>query len=463
MGEQVQSPGQAALTARLGALEDKALRGGRRSRAAAIRIANERAAPTGIRALATSTVSDWFHGRTPPDDFERLWALVEVLEEWAGAPDRTTPQGNARWLARRQLWAELWQQAQPHHDEKKDEPVAPQHRSMAHLLDFSGYLEQKRRNFSGRQWLFASVRSWVLESAERALLITGDPGVGKSAFMAELVRRTPQDELLGFHFCTAEDRGTLDPAAFVTRLSAMIADRLPAYAELLNLPQHHHLLRADAVARDPGHALDQGIIALLRQLAATVKRLILLDGLDEALSVGETRDSILTLLASRLDRFPEWIKIVMTARPNPQVLVRLGEFRVVRIDAQQTENLSDVRELVANQLSAPQWRARLEAAGMSAEDAQQRLTTDGRGNFLYVTMVLKSIELGRYGLSDLGDLPPGLAGIYQLFFERLFTCDGSYEPVRGLLEVMVAARSPLPTGILQATSGLEKSTACPRL
>ncbi|MFJ8606313.1 hypothetical protein ACIRH0_03865 [Streptomyces sp. NPDC093675] len=467
MGEQVQTPGQAALTAQLRALQAKALRGGRRSRAAAIRIVNERAGRTGIRPLATSTVSDWLHGRTPPDDFNRLWALVEVLEEWTGAADRTTSQGRVWWSARRQFWVELWRQAQPQPQpqpqpgRKKTEPISAQDRLISSQLDFSGYLEQKRRNFSGRQWLFSSVRAWALEQAESALLITGDPGVGKSAFMAELVRRTPGEELLGFHFCIAEDRSTLDPAVMVTHLSAMIAERLPAYRELLDLPQYRCLLQDDAVARDPGHALDQGIIALLRQLPVSTKRFIFLDGLDEALAEGETRNSILTLLASRLDRFPEWIRIIVAARPHPEVLVRLGEFRVVKIDAQQTENLSDVRELARNQLSAPQWRSRLDAAGMSVEEVLRRLTADDRGNFLYVTTVLKSIELGRYGLSDLGSLPPGLAGIYQMFFERLFTGHVTYERVRGLLEVMLAAQSALPLGILQATSGLEKSYELP--
>ncbi|MFI5628777.1 hypothetical protein ACIA8E_05225 [Streptomyces sp. NPDC051664] len=36
-------------------------------------------------------MNSWYTGRTPPDDFDRLRALVEVLPEWAGAPDRRPP------------------------------------------------------------------------------------------------------------------------------------------------------------------------------------------------------------------------------------------------------------------------------------------------------------------------------------------------------------------------------------
>lgn len=69
---------------------------------------------------------------------------------------------------------------------------------------------------------------------------------------------------------------------------------------------------------------------------------------------------------------------------------------------------------------------------------QERLTADDKGNFLYVTMMLKSIELDRHLLSELDEPPPGLSGAYREFFERIFSDARSYELVRGLLEVMVA-------------------------
>src|SRR5262249_44111053 len=55
-------------------------------------------------------------------------------------------------------------------------------------FDFADYLYIKRRDFCGREWLFEAIERWRTEPGRsRALLITGDPGVGKSAVVAQLV------------------------------------------------------------------------------------------------------------------------------------------------------------------------------------------------------------------------------------------------------------------------------------
>lgn len=336
-------------------------------------------------------------------------------------------------------------------------PVVPP--ETARPLDFSAIVEQKRRSFVGRQWLFDAYDSWHRGvPQERALLITGEPGIGKSAFMAELVNRTPHDELVAYHFCTVEDRGTLEPAAFVLHLAGMLAERLPSYAE--QAESVGELVRADVVERDPGHALDQRIIAVLRRLPDPGDRLIVIDGLDEALQLRDQRRNLLTLLAPRLDRFPEWIRVVLSARADPEVLARLGEVRNVRIDAGHVGNLNDVRELVDRRLASPQWRTRLAAAGLSADDIARRLISNSGGNLLYVTTVLRAVELDRYRLTEIGTLPPGLSGVYRLFFDRLFE-GRSYGETRGLLEVLVAAQAPLPAAIIGAASELDSEYELP--
>src|SRR5262249_10747224 len=58
-------------------------------------------------------------------------------------------------------------------------------------FDFTAYLESKRRHFVGREWLFDEIEHWRQRRRERALLVVGDPGIGKSALVAELVHRNP--------------------------------------------------------------------------------------------------------------------------------------------------------------------------------------------------------------------------------------------------------------------------------
>ena len=47
--------------------------------------------------------------------------------------------------------------------------------------DFAPLVPEKRRGFCGREWLFEAIERWRLLGNERMLLITGDPGAGKSA------------------------------------------------------------------------------------------------------------------------------------------------------------------------------------------------------------------------------------------------------------------------------------------
>jgi hypothetical protein len=53
--------------------------------------------------------------------------------------------------------------------------------------DFAPFLLEKRKHFTGRQWLFQQMDEWRCKETPPALLITGEPGIGKSAIVAALV------------------------------------------------------------------------------------------------------------------------------------------------------------------------------------------------------------------------------------------------------------------------------------
>ena len=56
----------------------------------------------------------------------------------------------------------------------------------------------------GRQWLFDAIEAWRTDpNRPRALLITGDPGIGKSAIVAQLVHLNPGGQVLAYHCCRA--------------------------------------------------------------------------------------------------------------------------------------------------------------------------------------------------------------------------------------------------------------------
>src|SRR5262249_43567728 len=68
-------------------------------------------------------------------------------------------------------------------------------------LDFRAERARLRQDFVGRAWLDAELRRWLGQGDGRVFLVTGDPGAGKSAYLAHVADRHP--EALAHHFCVA--------------------------------------------------------------------------------------------------------------------------------------------------------------------------------------------------------------------------------------------------------------------
>ncbi|MFO0119678.1 MAG: hypothetical protein ACK512_06205, partial [Cyanobium sp.] len=102
-------------------------------------------------------------------------------------------------------------------------------------LDFGPYRTFRRQGFVGRSWLFDEVRAWAMAEGAaagppRAQLIEAEYGVGKSAFLAELVdTRAAGIPVVAQHFCQFDAIATLAPGRFVSSIAAQLAAALPAY------------------------------------------------------------------------------------------------------------------------------------------------------------------------------------------------------------------------------------------
>ena len=222
--------------------------------------------------------------------------------------------------------------------------------------DFSAYMADKREVFEGRAWLFDEIAQWLAVGHSRALLIRADFGVGKSAIMAELVERNPGGCIAAWHFCQHDTQETLQPGGFVRSLAAQLATTVPGYKELIDADSALQE-RLDRALGDPGSALEGAVLAPLAQLIAPpAPRLLLVDALDESLELDaagpRSTGTIVSLLAAKAGRFPPWLRVLSTSRPNPQVLTPLGAFGMKEIDAESAGNQDDLRRYVLGSLRA---------------------------------------------------------------------------------------------------------------
>lgn len=55
-------------------------------------------------------------------------------------------------------------------------------------IAFTSDIARLTENFTGRQWVFDDIDRWLKESEERFFILTGEPGVGKSAIAALLTQ-----------------------------------------------------------------------------------------------------------------------------------------------------------------------------------------------------------------------------------------------------------------------------------
>ncbi|WP_392476494.1 hypothetical protein [Nostoc sp. C110] len=51
-------------------------------------------------------------------------------------------------------------------------------------ITFERDIERLTEGFTGREWIFKEIDRWLQQSNERFFILTGEPGVGKSAIVS---------------------------------------------------------------------------------------------------------------------------------------------------------------------------------------------------------------------------------------------------------------------------------------
>ena len=313
-------------------------------------------------------------------------------------------------------------------------------------LDFETYIQQKRKGFVGREWIFKKIIDQRKTGIPRILLISGDPGTGKTSLAAELVKR--DSSIIAHHFCQASDADTMTAGNFVRSLAAMLAENLPDYKE--RLQEDDDLLnvlkeKADSL---PGTAFNRAILKPLhsvRKPRKNKRKCIVIDAINEA------EEDLLDLLKEdRLCHLPDWIDVVLTSTPMSRLLKsQFSGIRRLDLGEATAENRLDIQAFLKQRVNESE----------QSEKLKEILLEKSSGNFLYAAQALKGIENGIYSLDRLEqDLPPGLNGLYEAYFRNAFGAGESslYRQINPLLELLCCAHEPLTIAEIEAALGLTK-------
>ena len=119
-------------------------------------------------------------------------------------------------------------------------------------FDFSAYIGDRTKDFTGREWLFEQIDSWLADpKGPPFCLISGPPGSGKSAFAGRLVQ--VHCNLTAHHFCIARDAATIDPTLFVRSLAKQLCS-IEGFATKI-LGTHIHVSAATEVRENYGEVV----------------------------------------------------------------------------------------------------------------------------------------------------------------------------------------------------------------
>ncbi|HSH74187.1 MAG TPA: toll/interleukin-1 receptor domain-containing protein, partial [Longimicrobiales bacterium] len=305
-------------------------------------------------------------------------------------------------------------------------------------LDFEADLARHLGSFSGRRWLEARVDRWLASrSGPRIFWLLGAPGIGKTSLAVNLCHRRSD----AFHMCVFGHEEKSDPRRAVLSIAYQLSTHLPEYAD--------RLARVDPekTSRNADTLFDDLILTpLARGLSPPNRNLLLvIDAIDEATT--GSRNELADLISRRVPQLPDWFRVFITSRPDPQVTVSLQGLQPMKLEPDSNLNLADIREF---------FDASLRDLGHGVSGPLiDRLVERSEGSFLYASLVLEALRDGEMDVSNLAEAPRGMAAWYQRAFQRRFPDIETYE--RDLLpciDVIIAQNSALPLSELEKALGV---------
>ncbi len=316
--------------------------------------------------------------RTNPD------ALIALYKEIPQA-DQSQPEPAQR-TTRPETFAIGWQQeARPS--------------LQRHFINYAAYIQDKTNGFVGREHVIDAFDQFLDGYTSGYFVVRGDPGIGKSAIAAELVRTRGYPH----HFNIAAE-GISGINQFRRNLAAQVIARYRL--DYLDLP---------ADVEQDNNFLKQ-IMAEAAVSAGESPVVLVVDALDEVSDEASGRANPLSLPRS----LPANVFILVTTRRTDSVLeIDVEHSQVLELEAGSAGNLQDIRAYIDAYARRPAMQKRLAAWRVDRDTFVEKLQVKSEGNFMYVRYVLPAIAAGKFTHGTVDELPRGLRRYYKRHWETM--------------------------------------------
>jgi len=286
-----------------------------------------------------------------------------------------------------------------------------------------GLVEDRTRGFVGRGVIRGRIDEILGSRSNESgyVVISGLPGVGKSALIAWLVKHR------GYvHHFNVEQMRMHTPKSFIGSVCAQLIDRykLP-YSKL------------PVGFEESGQFLGEVLQGVSDRLGESKRAVVAVDALDEVdESSYSPRENPLFLPPS----LPRGVYFIVTTRvPLEQLRLNASRLYPLELGHDSEENLNDVRLYVSEKLSDRGVREWMHKKDLGGEGFVELMVEKSDGNFMYLDHVLPAIAAGDFEDFDVQNLPKGLKAYYRCHWEQMRLGDPTFDRLRGRIVCMVAA------------------------
>jgi hypothetical protein len=317
----------------------------------------------------------------------------------------------------------------------------PAHARLARRhVSFVSLIADKTEGFVGRQFVFDALDDFVQHNKSGYFIIQGEPGIGKTALLAQLVKTRGY----AHHFNVAP-QNIRTPRQFLANACAQIIARYDLSHEFL----------PDGATEDSSF-----LVQCLEEATNKPENrpvVLAVDAVDESERLGlPPRVNSLYLPPS----LPEGAYIVVTSRPLDDLKLAVSNPQSLFLEPDSENNLLDIQAYIKNYLqtnaklrdSLSEWRI-TEAAFTEA------LVKKSEGNFIYLHYVLPAIAAGKFQRGSVDELPQGLQAYYRGHWQQMQIAEADefdelYAPV---VCVLAVAREPVEVEQLHRWTGKERA------